>query len=356
VSEKRQVTLVEHLKERAVARFFAQRTLRFAAVLFTITVVSFLFLGLIPGNPVEILLGQHATHADVVRLTHELQLDQPWYVRLGAYLVQVAHGNLGTSLADHLPVAQKLLSYFPATIELALSAMIVAVVFGVPAGVLAALNHRKPLDTVLSIFVLLGVSIPVFWLGWMLLFLLAYEPTKAGLDLFPIGGRISIRYDIPVHTHFMTIDALLAGNWQAFGDVLAHLFLPAITLGTIPMSIVAKMTRAGMLEVLQTDYIRTARAKGLGAFGVVVKHGLRNALIPIVTVIGLQTGLLLSGAVLTESIFAWPGVGRLAFEAISNRDYPLINGAILLFAATFVLVNLTVDLLYVALNPRIRYA
>jgi peptide/nickel transport system permease protein len=347
---------VEHLKERAVARFFAQRAIRFAAVLFTITVVSFLFLGLIPGNPVEILLGQHATHADVVRLTHELQLDRPWYVRLGAYLIQVAHGNLGTSLADHLPVAQKLLSYFPATVELAVSAMIVAILLGVPAGILAAINHRKPLDTVLSVAVLLGVSIPVFWLGWMLLFLLAYEPTKAGLDLFPIGGRISIRYAIPVHTHFMTIDTLLAGNWRAFGDVLSHLFLPAITLGTIPMSIVAKMTRAGMLEVLQTDYIRTARAKGLGSFAVVVKHGLRNALIPIVTVIGLQTGLLLSGAVLTESIFAWPGVGRLAFEAISNRDYPLINGAILLFAATFVVVNLTVDLLYAALNPRIRYA
>jgi len=347
---------VEHLKERAVARFFAQRAFRFVAVLFTITVVSFLFLGLIPGNPVEILLGEHATHSDVLRLTHELRLDQPWYVRLGAYIVQVAHGNLGTSLADHLPVAQKLLSYFPATVELAVSAMIVAILLGVPAGILAALHHRKPLDTALSIVVLLGVSVPVFWLGWMLLFLLAYEPTKAGLDLFPIGGRISIRYDIPVHTHLMTVDTLLAGDWAAFGDVLRHLFLPAITLGTIPMSIVAKMTRAGMLEVLQTDYIRTARAKGLGAFAVVVKHGLRNALIPIITVIGLQTGLLLSGAVLTESIFAWPGVGRLAFEAISNRDYPLINGTILLFAATFVIVNLTVDLLYAALNPRIRYA
>jgi len=347
---------VEHLKERAVARFFAQRAFRFVAVLFTITVVSFLFLGLIPGNPVEILLGEHATHSDVLRLTHELRLDQPWYVRLGAYIVQVAHGNLGTSLADHLPVAQKLLSYFPATVELAVSAMIVAILLGVPAGILAALHHRKPLDTALSIVVLLGVSVPVFWLGWMLLFLLAYEPTKAGLDLFPIGGRISIRYDIPVHTHLMTVDTLLAGDWAAFGDVLRHLFLPAITLGTIPMSIVAKMTRAGMLEVLQTDYIRTARAKGLGAFAVIVKHGLRNALIPIITVIGLQTGLLLSGAVLTESIFAWPGVGRLAFEAISNRDYPLINGTILLFAATFVIVNLTVDLLYAALNPRIRYA
>lgn len=339
-----------------MVRFLAQRAVRFAAVLFTITVVSFLFLGLIPGNPVEILLGEHATRADIIRITHELQLDRPWYVRLAAYLVQVVHGNLGMSLADRLPVAQKLSAYFPATVELALCAMIVAVALGIPAGIIAALHHRKPLDTLLSAGVLLGVSIPVFWLGWMLLFLLAYEPTKAGLDLFPIGGRVSIRYDIPVHTHFMTLDAMIAGNWPALGDVLRHLFLPAITLGTIPLSIVAKMTRAGMLEVMRTDYIRTARAKGLGAFAVVVKHGLRNAMIPIVTVIGLQTGFLLGGAVLTESIFAWPGVGRLAFEAISNRDYPLINGTILLFAATFVIVNLAVDLLYAALNPRIRYA
>jgi peptide/nickel transport system permease protein len=339
-----------------VARFLAQRALRFVAVLFTITVVSFLFLGLIPGNPVEILLGEHATRADIIRLTHDLRLDQPWYDRLAAYLVQVAHGDLGNSLADHLPVAQKLAAYFPATIELALAAMLVAIALGIPAGIVAALNHRKPIDTLVSTGVLLGVSVPVFWLGWMLLYLLAYEPTRAGLDLFPVGGRMSLRYDIPLHTHFMTLDALLAGNAQAFGDVLRHLFLPAITLGTIPLSIIAKMTRAGMLEVLRTDYIRTARAKGLGPLAVVIKHGLRNAMIPIVTVIGLQTGFLLSGAVLTESIFAWPGVGRLAFEAISNRDYPLIDGCILLFATTFVIVNLIVDLLYAALNPRIRYA
>jgi peptide/nickel transport system permease protein len=234
--------------------------------------------------------------------------------------------------------------------------MIVAILVGIPAGIIAARNHRKPLDTIVTSGALLGVSIPVFWLGWMLLFLLAYEPTKIGLNIFPTGGRLDIRYDVPAHTHLMTIDAILAGDWPALGDALAHLVLPAITLGTIPMAIVAKMTRAGMLEVLRTDYVRTAKAKGLGAWAVVVKHGLRNALIPIVTVIGLQTGLLLGGAVLTESIFSWPGVGRLAFEAISNRDYPLINGAVLLFAATFVVVNLIVDLLYAALDPRIRYA
>jgi peptide/nickel transport system permease protein len=165
-----------------------------------------------------------------------------------------------------------------------------------------------------------------------------------------------MRYDVPLHTHFMTIDALIAGNWRAFGDALWHLVLPAVTLGTIPMAIIAKMTRAEMLEVLHTDYIRTARAKGVTRLGVIMKHALRNALIPIVTVAGLQTGFLLGGAVLTESIFAWPGVGRLAFEAISNRDYPLIIGSVLLFAATFVLVNFIVDILYALLNPRIRYA
>jgi peptide/nickel transport system permease protein len=340
-----------------VARFLLTRAVRFVAVLVTITVLTFFFLHEIPGNPVQILLGEHATRADVLRLTQALGLDRPWYVQLWAYLGQVARGNLGVSLADNEPVVTKLQTYFPATMELALAAMFVAVLVGIPAGIIAALNHRTWIDTALSILVLIGVSVPVFWLGWMMLWLIAYEPSKLwNVDLFPIGGRISLRYDIPAHTHLMTIDALLAGNWPAFVDVLRHLVLPAITLGTIPMAIIAKMTRAGMLEVMQTDYIRTARAKGLSSFAVVVRHGLRNALIPIVTVVGLQAGLLLGGAVLTESIFAWPGVGRLAFEAISNRDNPLINGAILLFATTFVVVNLIVDLLYAVLNPRIRYA
>lgn len=339
-----------------MAGFLIQRFFRFIAVLATITAVSFLFLHLIPGNPVEILLGEHATHADVVELTHALKLDRPWYVQYGAYLWQALHGNLGRSLTDNLPVSEKLATYFPATVELGVAAMVVAILVGVPAGILAALAHRRILDTATTVAALVGVSVPVFWLGWMLLWLLAYEPSKVGMNLFPLAGRLSMRYEIPVHTNFLVVDSLLALNWKAFVDALWHLILPAVTLGTIPMSIIAKMTRAGMLEVLQTDYIRTARAKGLSNVAVVFKHGLRNALIPIVTVAGLQTGFLLGGAVLTESIFAWPGVGRLAFEAISNRDYPLINGTILLFAATFVLVNLIVDILYAVLNPKIRYA
>ena len=340
-----------------VARFLSVRAARFVAVLFTATVLTRLFLHWIPGNPVQILLGEHASRADVMRLTRELGLDQPWYVQLFDYLGQVVHGNLGVSLADNESVVSKLAAYFPATVELALAAMLIAVLVGVPAGIIAALNHRTWIDTAVSVLVLIGVSVPVFWLGWMLLWLIAYEPSKLWhVDLLPIGGRISLRYDVPVRTHLLTVDALLAQNWPAFFDVLRHLALPAITLGTIPMSIIAKMTRAGMLEVMQTDYIRTARAKGLSGYAIVVRHGLRNALIPIVTIVGLQTGLLLGGAVLTESIFAWPGVGRLAFEAISNRDYPLINGTILLFAATFVSVNLLVDVLYAVVNPRIRYA
>jgi len=339
-----------------VARFIAQRALRFVAVLFTITVLSFAFLHLIPGNPIQIMLGEHATKADIERLTHELRLDQPWYDQLAAYLWQVGHGNLGRSLEDNVPVGTKLMEHFPATVELTLAAMLFAVLVGIPAGIVSALTHRSALDTVINIVVLLGVSVPVFWLGWMMLYLFAYEPSRAGVDLFPIGGRLSLRYVVETRTHFVLLDSLLARNWAAFGDALRHLVLPAITLGTIPLAIIAKMTRASMLEVQSMDYMRTARAKGLGTWAVVVRHGLRNALIPIVTVAGLQIGLLLGGAVLTEHIFAWPGVGRLAFEAISNRDSPLVNGSILLFAATFVLVNLAIDVAYAGLNPRIRYA
>jgi peptide/nickel transport system permease protein len=252
-------------------------------------------------------------------------------------------------------VAQKLAAFFPATLELTLGAMIVAIVIGIPAGVFAAVRHRSLLDTATMSLVLLGVSIPVFWLGWMLVYVLAVLPSHFGLDLFPISGRISLQYYVPARTHLVVVDALLAGNGRAALDAAWHLILPALTLGTIPLAIVAKITRSGMLEVLASDYIRTARAKGLGQSAVIIKHALRNALIPIITVLGLQTGLLLGGAVLTESIFAWPGVGRLAFDAISNRDMPVINGCMLLFAAVFVVVNALVDILYAVANPRIRY-
>jgi len=328
---------------------------RLVAVLVAITVVSFLFLHLIPGDPATIRLGEHATPEQVASLRAALGLDKPWYVQLWIYLVNVAHGDLGRSIADQENVTSKLAQYFPATIELAFGAMLFAIGVGIPAGIVAALRFRSVLDALTMVAVLLGVSIPVFWLGWMLVYLFAVLPTNVGLNLFPISGRLGSQYLIQPVTHLLVIDALLAGNPAAALDALWHLFLPAMTLGTIPLAIVAKITRSGMLEVLQSDYVRTARAKGLAQTAVVLKHALRNALIPIITIVGLQTGLLLGGAVLTESIFAWPGVGRLAFEAISNRDMPVINGCILLFATVFVTVNAVVDVLYAAANPRIRY-
>jgi peptide/nickel transport system permease protein len=338
-----------------VLRFVVDRIVRLLVVLLAITIASFLFMHAIPGDPVRLRLGDHATPQEISRLTLALGLDKPWYVQLAVYLANVARGDLGVSIADTQPVAQKLGQYFPATLELTLGAMLVAILVGIPLGVIAAVRHRTALDALTMSGVLLGVSIPVFWLGWMLVYLLAVLPGRLGLDLFPISGRISLTYFVPARTHLVVVDALLAGNGRAALDALWHLVLPALTLGTIPLAIVAKITRSGMLEVLASDYIRTARAKGLGQSAVIIKHALRNALIPIITVLGLQIGLLLGGAVLTESIFAWPGVGRLAFDAISNRDMPLINGCMLLFAAVFVVVNTLVDLLYAEANPRIRY-
>lgn len=338
-------------------RFLAERLVRLVAVLFAITVVSFLFMQAIPGDPVTLRLGEHASPVEVAHLRADLGLDRPWYVQLGRYLGAVAHGDLGASVFDAQPVVEKLAQYFPATLELTLSAMLFAIVIGIPAGVFAAVHHRSAIDVLTIVGTLIGVSIPVFWLGWILIYLFAVVPWHlAGLNLFPISGRISLTYFVPARTHLIVVDALLAGNGRAALDALWHLVLPAITLGTIPLAIVAKITRSGMLDVLSADYVRTARAKGLDQRTIIFKHALRNALIPIITVLGLQTGLLLGGAVLTESVFAWPGVGRLAFEAISNRDMPLINGCILLFATVFVVVNTLVDLLYAVANPRIRYS
>lgn len=338
-----------------MARFLVLRLLRLLAVLIAITIVSFFFLRLIPGDPVQVRLGEHASAQQIALLRASMGLDRPWYAQLGIYLVHAARGDLGRSLVDQEPVAEKLAAYFPATMELALGAMIVAIAFGVPLGMIAAMRARTLVDAATMSLALVGVSIPVFWLGWMLVYLLSVVPAHYGINLFPISGRISIFYSVRPLTHLLILDALLEGNLRAALDALWHLVLPALTLATIPLAIIAKITRSGMLDVMRSDYIRTARAKGLSEWVVVTHHALRNALVPILTIVGLQTGLLLGGAVLTEHIFAWPGVGRLAFDAISNRDLPLINGCVLLFASVFVVVNTVVDLLYAAANPRIRY-
>ena len=335
--------------------FIAQRLLRLVIALAGVTLGTFAFTHLIPGDAAALRLGDHASPADVASLRAALGLDRPWFVQLWLYVRHVLGGDLGRSVVDLQPVSEKLGQYFPATIELTAGALAVALAFGLPAGVISAVRQRTVLDRLTMAGVLLGVSIPVFWLGWMLVYLLAVLPSHFGLNLFPVSGRISLSYYVPARTHLIVLDALLAGNGRAALDALWHLILPALTLGTIPLAIVAKITRSGMLDVMRSDYIRTARAKGLDERTVVVRHGLRNAAVPILTVVGLQTGLLLGGAVLTEHIFAWPGVGRLAFDAISNRDMPVINGCILLFATVFVGVNAAVDLLYAVANPRIRY-
>jgi ABC-type dipeptide/oligopeptide/nickel transport system permease component len=338
-----------------VATFFLRRLVRLVGVLAAITLASFAFMQAIPGDPVLLRLGDHATPEQVRDLRATFGLDRPWYVQLGLYVSGVVHGNLGVSIEDTQPVTTKLAEYFPATLELTAAALFFAIVVGIPAGVFAAVRRRSLWDVLTMSAVLLGVSIPVFWLGFMLVYVLAVVPSGFGLDLFPISGRSSLVYFVPVRTHLLVLDALLAGNVRAALDALWHLILPAVTLGTIPLAIIAKITRSGMLDVLHSDYVRTARAKGLAPMAVVVGHALRNALLPILTVVGLQTGLLLGGAVLTENVFAWPGVGRLAFDAISNRDMPVINGCILLFATVFVVANTAVDLLYAVANPRIRF-
>jgi peptide/nickel transport system permease protein len=339
-----------------VARFVAARTLRLLGVLLAITIASFAFMKLIPGDPITVRLGEHASPQQVAAMRSALGLDKPWYDQLGIYVWNLAHGDLGRSVSDDQPVVLLLAQHFPATVELTISAMLVAIAIGVPAGILAAVRFRSLADAAVMSLALIGVSIPVFWLGWILVYVLAVLPSQhAGINLFPISGRISLQYDVHPMTGSIVIDALLEGNGRAALDALWHLVLPALTLGTIPLAIVAKITRGGMLDVLRSDYVRTARAKGLSEPAVLARHALRNALVPVITVVGLQTGLLLGGAVLTEHIFAWPGVGRLAFEAIGNRDMPLVNGCVILFATVFVLVNTAVDLLYAVANPRIRY-
>lgn len=332
-----------------------RRIVRLIGVLTAITIASFGFMQLIPGDPVAIRLGDHASPDQVAALRKTFGLDKPWYVQLALYVAQLLHGDLGRSLSDTQPVAAKLAQYFPATVELTVGALLFALAIGVPAGVFAALRRRSAFDVLTMSAVLLGVSVPVFWLGFMLVYVLAVLPSYVGLNLFPISGRISLSYYVPARTHLVILDALLVGNGRAALDALWHLVLPAVTLGTIPLAIVAKITRSGMLDVLHSDYVRTARAKGVTPAAVVVRHALRNALLPILTVVGLQTGLLLGGAILTEQVFAWPGVGRLAFDAISHRDMPLVNGCILLFATVFVVVNALVDVLYAVANPRVRY-
>jgi len=317
---------------------------------FGMTLLAFFLIRLVPGDPIETLAGERGI--DAVRhaqLLHAYGLDQPLLTQYGIYIAKVLHGDLGKSIITQAPVMQEFLALFPATVELALCAMLFALLLGIPAGVLAAVKRNSVYDHGLMGAALTGYSMPIFWWGLLLILLFSVQ-----LGWTPVSGRIAVAYFIEPSTGFLLIDSALSDEKGAFLSALGHLALPTIVLGTNPLAVVARMTRSAMLEVLGEDYVRTARAKGLPPWRVVAIHALRNAMVPVVTVIGLQVGVLFTGAILTETIFSWPGVGKWLIEAIARRDYPVLQGGMLLLGLIVMAVNVLVDLTYGLINPRIR--
>ena len=303
----------------------------------------------IPGDPAQIMLGQTATEEQVADVRNRLGLDEPLPVQYLVFLKGAVRGDLGDSIVTGRPVTTELLERLPATFELTAFAMIIAILVGVPVGVISAVRQYSLLDKVASVTALTGISMPIFWLAMILIVIFGVN-----LELLPFPGRLGPTTAITSITGLVLVDSLLTLNFAGFWDGLLHLIMPAIALGTIPMAVIMRMTRSSMLEVMGEDYVRTARAKGVVPWRVVFKHSLRNAMLPTVTVIGLQVGLLMGGAIITETIFSWPGVGQIAYESVSRRDYAMIQGVVLYGAALFVLVNLFVDVLYAVLDPRVR--
>jgi len=330
--------------------YTVRRVFSLIPVLFGMTLVVFAIIRAIPGDPAQVILGQKATKEAIATLTKELGLDKPWYIQYVDYLQALFTGDLGTSLRTRGPINEEIWAYLAATIELTLVAMIIAIFIGVNAGIISAWFSNSWFDYLAMILALIGVSLPIFWLGLMEQWVFSIE-----LGWLPSTGREDVRNPITAITNIYIVDTILQGRADQFVQVIQHLILPSLALATIPMAIIARMTRSTMLEVMKSDYIRTAKAKGLNMFWVVYKHALKNAIIPVLTVIGLQTGLLLGGAILTETIFGWPGIGRYLYDAISYRDYPVIQSGILIIAAIFVFINLIVDLLYALIDPRIKY-
>lgn len=333
-------------------RFAIQRLLLIIPTFLGAALLTFTLIHVIPGDPVQLMLGEHVI--DPVRyaaLLHQLGLDQPLYVQFFDYIWHVLQGDLGKSIVTKNPVLVDFFTLFPATLELASCAMVFALVFAIPAGVFAAEKRGSVYDHALMGAALTGYSMPIFWWGLLLIMFVAER-----WGLTPVSGRIDlIKFYFEPVTGFMVIDAWLSGQKGAVLDALHHLVLPAIVLGTVPLAVIARMTRSSMLEVLGEDYVRTARAKGLAPWRVVGLHALRNAMIPVVTVIGLSVGGLMAGAVLTETIFSWPGVGKWLIEAIARRDYPSLQGGVMLVSSVVILVNLLVDVTYGVINPRIRH-
>ena len=332
-------------------RFLISRLALLIPTFIGVSIISFAFIRLLPGDPILLLAGERGLSPERYQQLRELYgFDQPLVVQYFDYLVNLLQGDFGTSIVTKRPVLEEFLTLFPATLELSFCAIIVATVIGVPAGVLAAIRRGSWLDQSVMGTALVGYSMPIFWWGLLLIILFS-----GILQWTPVSGRISLIYFFPTTTGFMLIDSLLSGQSGAFKSAASHLILPTIVLATIPLAVIARQTRSAMLEVLGEDYVRTARAKGLSPYRVVGLHALRNAMIPVITTIGLQVGVLMAGAILTETIFSWPGIGKWMVDSVFKRDYAVVQGGLLLIAAIIMLVNLIVDLLYGLINPRIRH-
>ncbi|MFC5607157.1 ABC transporter permease subunit [Variovorax soli] len=331
-------------------RFFLTRASLLVPTFIGMTLLAFFLIRLVPGDPIETLAGERGIDPERhAQLLKEYGLDKPLFVQYGIYIGRVLHGDLGKSVITQEPVIREFLALFPATVELALCAIVFALIVGIPAGIVAAVRRNSLFDHGVMATSLTGYSMPIFWWGLLLILFFSVQ-----LGWTPVSGRIAVQYYVEPVTGFLLVDSLLSDDTGAFWSALQHLILPAIVLGTNPLAVVARMTRSAMLEVLGEDYIRTARAKGLSKMRVVGLHALRNAMIPVVTVIGLQVGQLFTGAILTETIFSWPGVGKWLIEAIGRRDYPVLQGGMLLLGVIVMLVNVSVDLAYGVINPRIR--
>jgi peptide/nickel transport system permease protein len=330
--------------------YIIRRLLGLIPVLLGITILVFFLIRMIPGDPALVMLGDKAKAADVERLREQLGLNEPLHIQYLKYMAQLLHGDLGESIINRTDLTFELAYRLPATIEMITGALIIGVTVGISIGVVSAIRRNSVFDIVGMIGALLGVSMPIFWLALILIYALAVNR-----KILPPSARLDVQIYVDRRTGFMLIDTLLMGDLNAFANALWHMIMPSVVLSTVIMPGLARITRASMLEVLQQDYVRTAWAKGLAARAVVVRHALANALLPIITVVGGWLAGLLGGAILTETVFSWPGMGTWAYRAILARDYPVVQGTVLVSATIYVFVNLAVDVLYAFIDPRIRY-
>ena len=330
--------------------YIIKRLLMLIPVLLGTSIIAFSLIHLAPGDPARTMAGEHASQRTINAIREKYGLDKPLYIQYGIWLNRALHGDMGRSIASNEYVTKEIVDRFPNTFELTFFAMILAIAIGTMAGIISASKQYSALDYTFMGIALFGVSMPVFWLGIMLMMIFGVY-----LRWLPIGGRINIL--IPFHriTGFYLLDSIITGNFAALISTLRYLILPSTALATIPMATIARVSRSSMLEVLRQDFIRTERAKGLSERVVIYKHAVRNAMIPVITVIGLNFGLLLAGAILTETVFSWPGIGRYVVNAVRMRDYPAVQGCVLFFAFVFVIVNLVTDIIYVYIDPRIHY-